>query len=244
MALTFNSFVSEIATLTVISSTVLVSGDSNFAGIMAGIIDYAEGRLWRELDLPVVSVVDTSITCSSGVNLVALSSAQGEPLVIQALNLLTPAGATSSNATRVPLVPSSRSVIDAIYPSAASSNCGQPEFFYRINNNQVLLGPAPDQAYGTELTVTIRPAPLSASNSSTWLTQNLPELMIAAGMIFASGYMRNFGAQADDPKMAASWEGQYANLMKSANVDAMRMQFESQGWTSQSPAPLPSPPRS
>jgi hypothetical protein len=67
--------------------------------------------------------------------------------------------------------------------------------------------------------------------------------MIAAGMIFAAGYMRDFGSQADDPKMAQSWEAQYGNLMKSASVDAMRMQFESQGWTSQSPSPLPSPPR-
>jgi len=243
MALTYSSFVSEIATLTVISSTVLVSGDANFSGIMDGIIDYAEGRLWRELDLPVVSITDTSIVCSSGVRTVALSTAQGEPLVIQALNLLTSAGATSSFATRVPLVPASRAVVDAIYPSATSSNCGQPEFFYRIGNTQVILGPTPDQAYGTELMATIRPAPLSASNSSTWLTQNLPELMIAAGMIFAAGYMRDFGSQGDDPKMAQSWEAQYGNLMKSASIDAMRMQFESQGWTSQSPSPLPTPPR-
>ena len=244
MALTYTSYVSEIATLTVISSTVLVNGDANFGGIMGGIIDYAEGRLWRELDLPVVSIIDTSIVCSSGVRTVALSTAQGEPLVIQSLNLLTSAGAPSSNATRVPLIPASRAVVDAIYPSATSSNCGQPEFFYRIGNTQVILGPTPDQAYGTELMATIRPAPLSAANSSTWLSQNLPELMIAAGMIFASGYMRDFGSQSDDPKMAQSWEAQYNNLMKSANVDAMRMQFESQGWTSQSPAPLPTPPRS
>jgi len=243
MALTYSSFVSEIANLTAITSGVLVNGDNNFAGIMPGIIDYAEGRLWRELDLPVVSIVDTSITCSSGVRTVSLSTAQGEPLVIQSLNLLTSAGALSSNATRVPLIPTSRAVVDAIYPSATSSNCGQPEFFYRVGNTQVILGPTPDQAYGTELMATIRPAPLSAANSSTWLSQNLPELMIAAGMIFASGYMRNFGSQSDDPKMAQSWESQYSNLMKSASVDAMRMQFESQGWTSQSPSPLPSPPR-
>src|SRR5882724_2842443 len=124
MALTYSSYVSEIATLTVISSTVLVSGDANFGGIMGGIIDYAEGRLWRELDLPVVSIVDTSIVCSSGVRTVSLSTAQGEPLVIQALNLLTSAGATSSFATRVPLVPTSRAVIDAIYPSATSADSG------------------------------------------------------------------------------------------------------------------------
>lgn len=90
---------------------------------------------------------------------------------------------------------------------------------------------------------TIRPDPLSPSNSSTWLTQNVPELCIAAAMVFAAGYMRDFGAQSDDPKMAQSWETQYGNLMKTASQDSMRQKFESVAWTGQSPAPLATPPR-
>lgn len=243
MTLTYTSFVSEIATLTVISSTVLVSGDTNFSGIMDGIIDYAEGRIYRDLDLVSVSVTDTSLTCSSGVRTVSLSTTQGQMLAIGSLNLFSSAGTTSSNGTRVPLVPASQAVLDAVYPSALSSRCGLPEFFYRLGDNQLVLGPTPDQPYRTEVTATIRPSPLAAGNSSTWLTQNVPELMVAAAMIFASGYMRNFGAQADDPKMAASWESQYGTLMKSAAVDSMRMKFESEAWTSQSPAPIATPPR-
>lgn len=243
MPLTYDSFVSEIATLTVISSTVLVSGDTNFGGIMNGIINYAEGRLYRDLDLVSVSVLDTSVTCTSGVRSIFLSTSQGQMLAINGLNLLTSAGTTSSYATRVPLVPASQAVLDAIYPSAASSNCGQPEFFYRLGDNQLVLGPTPDQPYGTEVVATVRPNALSSGNSSTWLTQNVPELMIAAGMIFASGYMRNFGSQADDPKMAQSWEMQYNTLMKTAAIDSMRMKFEAEAWTSQSPAPIATPPR-
>src|SRR5260221_13981993 len=243
MAITYSSFVSEIATLTVISSNVLVNGDNNFAGIMPALIDYAEGRLWRELDLLVVSGADTSVSCSPGVRTVSLSTVQGEPLVIETLNLLTSAGATSSFATRIPLVPTSKAVIDAIYPSAASSNTGQPEFYARLSNLQFILGPTPDQAYGLESIATIRPNPLSASNSSTWLSQNVPELMVAAGMIFAAGYMRDFGAQSDNPQMAQSWESQYQNLMKSMSVDALRMSWESAAWTSKQPSPIATPPR-
>lgn len=241
MSLTYSSFVSEIATITVISSNVLVNGDNNFAGIMPGIIDYAEGRLYRELDLPVVSITDTTVICSSGVRSISLSTGQGEILVISTLNLLTSAGATSSYATRVPLVPASQAVVDAIYPSATSSNCGMPQYFTRLSNTELVLGPTPDQAYGTEVIGTIRPSPLSAGNSSTWLTQNVPELMIAAGMVFAAGYMRDFGSQSDNPQVAQSWETQYQALMKSMTVDSDRMKFESQGWTSQMPAPTASP---
>ncbi len=238
MGITYSSFVSEIATLTVISSTVLVNGDTNFAGPMPFIIDYAEGRLWRDLDLPVVRVTDTSVTCSSGVRSIALSTTQGTLLVVQTVSLLTSAGTTSSNGVRVPLVPAAQAVIDAIYPSPLSSNCGQPEFFCRVTDTQIVFGPTPDQAYGTEVIATTRPPPLSATNSTTWLSANVPDLMIAAGMIAAAGYMRDFGSQADDPKMAQSWETQYQNLVKSQNVDSLRMKFQSAAWTSETPSPL------
>lgn len=244
MALTYSSYVSEIATITAISSTTLETGDNNFQGIMPALIDYVEGRLYRELDLPVTSVTDTSVSMSSGVRSVLLSTSQGELLVLQSVNLFTPPGATSSNATRVPLVPASQAVINTIYPSAASAQTGQPEFFARVSNVELILGPTPDQAYGTEVIASVRPNPLSASNSSTWLTQNYPELMVAGGMIFAAGYMRDFGAQSDNPQMAASWESQFNNLLNSAKSDSMRMQYEGSAWTSANPAPAASPPRS
>lgn len=243
MSIDYPTLVSECATITVISSTTLVSGDSNFGGIMDAAINYAEGRLYRDLDLVSVSVLDTSVTCSSGVRSIFLSTTQGQMLAINGLNLLTSAGATSSYATRVPLVPASQAVVDAIYPSAASSNCGQPEFFYRLGDNQLILGPTPDQAYGTEVVATVRPNALSSGNSSTWLTQNVPELMLAATMVFLTGYMRDFGAQADNPQIAQSWENQYKMLMATASVDSMRMKFEAEAWTSQSPAPIATPPR-
>lgn len=243
MALTYSSFVSEIATLTVISSTVLVSGDNNFAGVMGQIIDQAEGMCYRDLDLPAVRVTDTSVSCSSGVRTIALSTTQGVLLVLETVNLLTSAGATSSFATRVPLTPTSKAVIDTIYPSATSSNCGQPEFFARVTDTQINLGPTPDQAYGTEVVATIRPAALSAANSSTWLSQNLPELLVAAGMIAAAGYMRDFGSQSDNPQMAQSWKGVYDALLKTALTDSFRMKGQSQAWTGQMPNPVATPPR-
>jgi hypothetical protein len=243
VGLTYSSFVSEIATLTVISSTILVSGDNNFQGIMPGCIDYVEGRAYRELDLPAVRVTDTSVSCSSGVQSIALSTTQGTLLEIEALNLLTSAGATSSYATRVPLTPASKAVIDAIYPSATSSNTGQPEYFARITDTEIIFGPTPDQAYGTEVIGVIRPAPMSASNPTTWLSQNLPELMIALGMVFMAGHMRDFGAQSDNPQMAQSWENQATKLMQSAMTDSLRQKFMSVTWSDKIPAPTATPPR-
>lgn len=242
-ALNYTTLVSEVATISAISSTVLVSGDNNFGGIMDAVIDFAEGSLYRDLDLISASITDTSVSCVAGVRTVSLSTTQGNPLQITSLNLFSSAGTTSSNATRIPLVPATRAYIDAVYPSGLSSNCGLPQYFARLSDTQLLFGPAPDQAYGIEAEETIRPAPLSASNSSTWLTQNVPELMVAACMISIAGYMRNYGAQADDPKMATSWRAVYDNLMRTGKQDADRQKFEGPGWTAQAPSPQATPPR-
>lgn len=241
MALTYTTYVSEIATITAISSTILVSGDSNFQGIMPGIIDYAEGRLYRELNLPAAHVSNIDSVCSPGVRSCLISTTNGLILTIDDLAYYTPVG---TNLNRIPMVPTSLAVIQTAYGSVASSNCGAPQYYVRApGDHRLIFGPCPDQAYQLELNGTVRPDPLSASNPSTWLTQNLPELMIAAGMIFAAGYMRDFGAQADDPKMAQSWEAQYSALVKSAGVDSARMKGQSEAWTSQIPAPLATPPR-
>lgn len=243
MALNYSTCVSELATITAISSTFLVSGDGNFNGIMDGIIDYGEGRLYRDLDLPAARVTDTSVVCTSGVRTIALSTIQGTLLSIESLNLYSSAGTTSSNSTRIPLVPTSKAVIDTVYPSALSSNCGLPEFFARVTDTQLNLGPTPDAPYRTEVVATVRPNPLSASNSSTWLTQNVPELFIAACMVFAAGYMRDFGAQTENPQVSQSWENQYQTLLRTMNVDSLRMKFQSDAWTSQVPSPVATPPR-
>lgn len=239
MSLTYTSFVSQLTNAMPVAS----SSDPGFSTMLPGAIDYSEGRIYRDLDLPAVRVTDTSVTCTSGVRTIALSTTQGTLLVIERLNLLTSAGATSSFATRVPLYFTSGDFIDATFPSAASSNCALPEFVARVTDTQLIFGPTPDQAYGTEVIATARPNPLSSANSTTWLTQNVPELFFAGAMVFVSGWMKNFGAQSDNPQMAQSWETQYNSLLKSANVDALRMKYQSAAWSNQIPSPTATPPR-
>lgn len=239
MSLTYTSYVSQLTNLMSVAS----STDPNFSTFLPGAIDYAEGRLYRDLDLLSVRVTDTSGACSSGVRSLALSTAQGTFLVIERLNLLTSAGAPSSVATRNPLTFVSPDVLDAVYPSAASTNTGLPQWVARVSDTTVLFGPTPDAAYGVEVYGTQRPTPLSSGNSSTWLTANVPELFVDASMIFAAGFMRDFGAQSDNPQVAQSWESQYQALKQSANVDELRKKYQSVAWSPQAPSPLATPPR-
>jgi len=239
MALNYSLWVSQLANIMVVASS-----DPNFNTFLPGAIDYGEGRLYRELDLVATTVTgDRSVICSSGVSTVAISTAQGTILVLENLNILSPAGAASSAATRNPVIFTTLDYINAVYPSALSSNCGVPQYAARVSDTQLLLGPTPDQAYATEQYGTFRPTPLSSGNSSTWLTQNVPELFMTATMVFAAGYMRDFGSQSDNPQMAQSWETQYQALFKSANVDELRKKYESAAWSHQQPSPIATPPR-
>ena len=103
-----------------------------------------------------------------------------------------------------------------------------------IDQWNIIVGPWPDAAYRVEVVGTIRPNPLSNTNTTTFLTTYLPDAFIAASMIFASGYMRDFGSQSDNPAQAQSWEAQYENLIKSAGAEEVRKKWAGPGWQSMS----------
>lgn len=236
MSLTYDQFISQISNLMVIGST-----DANFIIMVPGMIDYAEGRLYRELDL-LATRISTTITLSSGVRTVSLSTASGIYRVVENINVFTTVGQGSSNGTRSPVTMVSRDFIDSVYPSG-QSNTGVPLFAAMNANTGLIFGPSPSAAYTAEIVGTIQPTPLSSTNTTTFLTANLPDLFIAASMVFGSGYMRDFGAQADNKDMSASWESQYRTLFESANTETLRQKYQSGGWTHAQPSPIATPPR-
>lgn len=237
MSLNYTTYVSQLANLMVITST-----DANFLTFLPGCIDYAEQRIYRELDLLYTQTTDATTQVSSGNRNFTLPTGAGTFITVDNLNIITPANTAATTGSRVPLMPVDRSFIDLVYPSG-QTNTGTPAYFAMASNTQIILGPPPDGAYYAEVVGTQRPAALSSANSSTILTQYVPDLFMAASMVFASGYMRDFGGQADNPGMSASWEAQYQTLFKSAGVEQARAKFESEGWTSQQPSPVATPPR-
>ena len=113
-----------------------------------------------------------------------------------------------------------------------------------IDPTTIVFGPSPNASYYVEVIGTIRPEALSVTNTTTAITTYIPDVFMAASMVFASGYMRNFGSQADDPKMAQSWEAQYQTLKASTSAEQARQRFESWGWSSGSISKEAAVPRS
>ena len=236
MSFNYTQYVSDLANWLVIPAD-----DTNYLQAVPRIIDDAEQRLYRELDLLNTVVRDTSAALTPNSRTFNLPTFNGRFVVTENFNFFTPAG-TQTN--RKQLVPVSKDFIDAIWGNeAAASSPSYPEYYAMITDQQVIVGPPPDAAYIVEVIGTIRPTPLSSTNATTYLTLYLPDLFFAESMIAGYGYMKDFGAQTDDPQGSASWSSHYKDLWTSANTEEQRKRYASQAWTSKQPAPLATPPR-
>lgn len=232
MALDYDTWVSQLANLMVTSSD-----SAEFQIFLPGCRDYAEQRIYREMDLLATQITDASASTVADTRALTLPSAGGEFVVVDEVNIITPATAGVSSGTRVPCYPVSRAFIDAVYPSQIA-NTGVPISWAMEDQATIVFGPAPDAAYTVEIIGTFRPTPLSSGNPNTFLTDKLPDLFIAASMVFASGYQRDFGGQgADNPQMSVSWEKQYQTLFASASAEEMRKSYAGQAWGSKSATP-------
>lgn len=240
--LTYTTYKTQIAQMAVVAED-----DVNFLAILPMMIDYANLRICRDLDLMFTSVSLHGAAYKLTAGNRNLSFSQELPngtsfVVSEQINLITPAGQTNPDAaTRTPLMPTTKEFLDAVYGSA--TNTAQPKYFVPFNETLFFVGPTPNADYYVEVVGTIRPAPLSATVPTTFISQYLSDLLVMASMIYISAYQRNFGKESDDPQMAMSYESQYQLLLKSAGVEEARKKFEAAGWSSQSPAPVASPTR-
>jgi len=215
MSLNYTTYTQQLANLMVIPTT-----DTNFATFLPGCIDYAEQRIYRDLQLLETEVRDTGGSVAANARAFTLPQTYGAFRVVHGMNLFTAAG------SRQQMVPCSRTFIDFLYPNdTAATSPSYPGFFAMVTDQQVLVAPPPDQVYNVEVIGTIRPAPLASANSTTYLTRDLPDLFIAASMVFATGYQRDFGAETDDPKSAVTWESQYQALLQNANNEETRKKY-------------------
>lgn len=237
------SYIQQVAELAVVPTT-----DANFTAILPAMITYAENRIYRDLDFLVTVLATTTSPTTSAPYVFTASNRQlaiptADFVTLQQVNVITPY--TQTNPTlgaRNTLLPITKEFLDYVYPSATGATV--PQYFAMLTQNTILVGPWPDQAYTVEIVGTIRPASLSSTNETTFISLYLPDLMIMASMVYISAYQRNFsGMSSNDPNMPTSYETQYQTLLKSAMVEEARKKFQSSGWASQSPAPVASPSR-
>lgn len=239
--LTYTTYKTQIATMAVVAED-----DPAFTTILPQMITYAENRIYRDVDFLFTSASSTAYSITAGSRTITVDAntfPDGTLVVPEQINLITPSGTSNPNAgTRVPLLPTTKEFLDAVY--GASQSTGQPKYWVPFDNYTFLVGPYPDASYTVEIVGTYRPASLSNTNATTFISLNLPDLFIMASMIYISAYQRNFSsAMGNDPQMPVTYETQYQALLKGALSEENRKKFEAAAWSSQSVSTSATPTR-
>ena len=249
MSYDYTTYISTMQNLAVAPQS---GNDANFQAIIPRMIEYSELRIYRDFDFLCTLASQTAILTGSSRN-VALPS---NIVVCQSANVITPSSATvPDNGTRNPLQRVSIEYLNAVWPSSTPSTTPSiPKFYAEIGNPtigttinagpiNIVVGPPPDANYTMEIIGTVRPTPLSPSNPTTFISVNMPDIFVAASMIFCAGYQQNFGAGASDPAAAMSWSTQYDALKSGVAIEEMRKKAASIEWSSYSPTPAANQPR-
>lgn len=251
--LTYNGYVTQVATMAVVNvqttSGIVVGVDADFNAIIPQMLNYAELRIQRDLDL-LPSQTSRPYTLTIGSNQLQLGAY--DFVTVQTITL------SVSNVT-YPLLASTKEYLQNVYGSSAVGSRGRPKIFAIYGGdlstggetyNNILLGPYPDIAYNVDVVGTVRlptlyenaTTPLAATGT-TFISTYFPDLLIQASLIYISQFQRNFGQASNDPAMGPTYELQYQNLLRAAAVEEGRKKFSASAWSSMSPQVAATPTR-
>jgi hypothetical protein len=245
--------VAQVATMAVVNvqttSGVVVGVDAAFNAIIPQMLNYAELRIQRDLDI-LPSQTSRPYTLTIGNNQLQLGAYDFVTVQTITLNV---AGVT------YPLLPTTKEYLQNVYGSSAVGSRARPKLFAMYGGdlstggetfNNILLGPYPDIAYTVDVVGTVRlptlyenaTTPLAATGT-TFISTYFPDLLIQASLIYIAQFQRNFGQASNDPSMGPTYELQYQNLLKGAAVEEGRKKFSASAWSSMSPAFAATPTR-
>lgn len=227
--------------------------DEAFQNMLPRAFEYADNRLYRELDLLTTTVATVGSAFSVGDGRLAVPT---QFVSVTYVNVLTPAATSGDAGTRSPMERVSPEFMDFTWPTNSTTS-GSPSLptkycFYGTTASNAFsstgaltmrVSPAPSTAYVAEFVGPVRPSVFSVSNPNTILTTRFTDIYIAVCMIFLMAYQRDWGGQSSDPNASQSWEAQYSRLREGVLVEIERQKSQGPGWSTHTPTVLANQPR-
>jgi len=142
---------------------------AEFSGEVKGMINRAEERIIRDLDLSLFNVT-LSTTTSAGVGTYTKGWTDSPVISIH----FTDEDVFAQRRSRAYI--------------QGHGGTGVPRYFHE-SQTQIFWAPTPDNTYAYTLTYVQRPTPLSSSNQTNWLTQNVAELLLWASLMEAESFL-------------------------------------------------------
>lgn len=233
--MTYDQIIAQVAEMMSVPVT-----DSEYLAFAPAMLDYGQNRINRELDF-LATVSRTSTVLTLGSRLLQLPTGI---IAINTLNLITPSGSTGDTGIRHQMRYVSVETLNRLWTNQIDPALrGVPKQYARVTPTVGIVGPTPDAAYNVEFFGTFIQSGLSPTNANTFIGDNMPDLLIAACMIYVNAFYKNFGAQSEDPAAAQSWENQYSTLRQGVLIEELRRKSQSVSWTAYQPSPIANTPR-
>ena len=198
---TYSELVTQIREYTETDSNVLTTT------IVNDFIEHAELKIFRQVDLDVFRKYKTA-TLTAGDAFISMPGAIPTDFeYARYINIFGTSGLSGSSLTA-----NERVFLDKRDPSfmneyrADRTATGVPKYYANWDNDTILLAPAPNAAYTIELAYNALPTGLSSSNTTTWVSNNMPTLLLYACLTEAFKFLKN-------PNMASMYAQSYQELL-------------------------------
>lgn len=248
------NFLANLSALTQNTGQAQYAADPDFLAQFPLFVTSGEDRILRDLDLLTTHITDDSGILDATRRRFMLPTDLGAFIVLDSIRVVV------GGVTMPALDWISKEAMNVVYPSDGAVGVPSiPRYVCPLDQESVLLGPAPGAAYRVFCDGTQYPASLNTGATinpdqtisiaagspaflGTYISNNIPDVFIAAQMITVSAWMRQFSAMSDDPQQARNWTEEYERLKSGELATEMRKRLASQGWGSRLPNPIATPP--
>jgi hypothetical protein len=169
MATTYSELTQQILDYTEVGSDILTSTITN------DFIEHAENRIFRDVDIDVFKSHQSANLTASNPFLSLPGGSRPEPTslgTVRTMQIFAPSGTP----TRSFLEQRDVSYMNEYWPDRTAT--AEPRYWAWWDHNTIYVAPTPDLAYNVELGITRLPTRLSSSNSTSWLGDNAPALLL------------------------------------------------------------------
>ena len=187
------------ASLTATIKSYAEDTDADFVANIDDMIAKAETRILRDLDLELFEAWSL-VTVSSGTRNVAKPT---NAIEVNDVWIRNPATKEWVELPR-------RSFEYCLLYAPVEAQMGVPAFYCEFDEDDIYVVPTPDQSYSggnARVRATIRPTGLSSSNTTSWLSNNVADLLFHACIIEAQNFLKN-------PKKIEEAAGMYQSLIQ------------------------------
>lgn len=202
---TWSSIKSEIAAI--LDRTDLTAQIPDF-------VDAAERKISRDIKPRGFESYDSATFTASEAG--AIIDQPERLLTVISFHVKTNSAGTGTGDVRKPLFRRTYSFLRAYWPDQSST--GRPKYYADMGADNFIVAPTPSAAFVYEIAYYARLAELSDSNTTNWLTEHAPQLLIYGALTETAPYLK------DDPRLAV-WKAMYD--AEAARITAIEKAYNS-----------------